>query len=165
MIAIVAAVARNGVIGKNNELPWHLPNDLKYFKEITNGNTVLMGKNTYDSIIARLGKPLPNRNTVVLSSTLTEHPTDVLVCSDITEALRVSNDIYIIGGAGVYKEALDRNIVDTMYLTEVQAKVDGDVLFPQFDKTHWREVNRERHTKDSLHEFNYDFVHYERAVS
>lgn len=154
MISIIVAIAKNNVIGKSNELPWYLPEDLKHFKQITTGKTVLMGKNTYESIVSRLGKPLPDRTNIVITRDINFKPADgVVVYSDLDKALSENNDLFIIGGASIYKQTIDK--ADRLYITEVGQEIDGDAFFPEIDKSIWKETLREPH--DGL-----NFVIYER---
>lgn len=139
MIAIVAAVAKNGVIGAKNELPWHIPEDLKRFRELTHGKIVLMGRKTFDSIMARNGKPLPERtNAVVTTRDDLGAAPGVLVFHSIDEALAnfAGADVYVIGGGEIYRQTIDR--VDTLYLTELDRDVPGDVYFPAFNRDEWK---------------------------
>ena len=153
-----AAVAQNRVIGSHNALPWYIPEDLKHFKALTMGKTVLMGKNTYDSIINRLGKPLPGRNSVVISRQQNlKLPEGVLIFHDIESALTGLKDldeIWVIGGGQIYSQLIDK--ADKMILTEVHKEVEGDVLFPEWSKADWKETSREDHDE-------FSFIEYERA--
>lgn len=154
MISIIVAIAKNNVIGKSNELPWYLPEDLKHFKKITSGKTVLMGKNTYESIVSRLGKALPDRISIVITRDINFKPADgVVVYSDLDKALSENNDLFIIGGASIYKQTIDK--ADRLYITEVEQEIDGDAFFPEVDKSIWKEVAREPHE-------GLNFVIYER---
>jgi dihydrofolate reductase len=160
MISCIVARANNGVIGSDNDLPWYLPADLKRFKELTTGTTVVMGRKTYDSIVARLGHALPNRRNVVLTRQNISLP-DADVIHSI-DAIATLGDVFIIGGAQVYQSTID--MVDTLYVTDVDATIDGDASFPTLDATAWREVSREHHDKDDKNQFDYDFVVYERRA-
>ena len=135
MIIIIAAIGKNNELGKDNKLLWHLPSDLKFFKEKTLGKTIVMGKNTFDS----LPKILPNRKSVVLSHIELNLPSDVIVFYDFNELVNyvknVEDDVYIIGGAQMYKQFLE--LSDMMYLTEIDKTYDADVFFPNFDKKEW----------------------------
>lgn len=139
MITIIAAMAKNRVIGRNNQLPWHLPDDLKNFKNFTAGNTIVMGHKTFLSI----GRPLPNRNNVVISALLP--PTQGIdVCKSFEEGIEKARsygkEIFISGGASVYARALP--IADKLYLSYVKEDYDGDVFFPEFDLSKWEVVER-----------------------
>ncbi len=151
-LALIAGMTKERVIGKGNDLPWHIGEDLKNFKQITEGQTVVMGKNTLDSI----GKPLPNRNNVVLSAEKIRIE-GVDVCTSISEALEKAKSyrkkVFIIGGASVYAQMID--LVDTMYISYIKNDYEGDVLFPEFNEAEWERVE-EKDFKDFL------FVTYKR---
>lgn len=145
------AVADNLVIGKGNDLPWNLPEDLKHFKELTSGKTVLMGRKTYESIVARLGKPLPNRkNVVVTRQENYKVPEGVLIFADLSSAIESlsSDDVYIIGGAEIFKQALP--FCTLAYITHVFGDYDGDAFFPKVDWSEWQKVSEEKHEKFSF---------------
>ena len=165
-LALIAAVAANGVIGRGNALPWHLPGDLAYFKRATMGKPIIMGRLTYDSI----GRPLPGRTNIVISRSADFAPPGVRAVASLDEALALAADValidgsseaVVIGGAQIYAAALPR--VQRLYLTEVHAEVEGDVYFPDIDWTHWRELSRERHSAEPPNPFDYSFVVYERV--
>jgi dihydrofolate reductase len=146
MIALIAAVAKNGIIGSKNKLPWYIPEDLKRFKDLTNGKTVLMGSRTYESIVGYLGKPLPNRTNIVLAGDANiTFPEGVFVYKSIPEALAAhkDKDIFVIGGGMVYKQMID--LADTLYITHVDKEVEGDVSFPAIDPERWNKVSDEPH--------------------
>src|SRR5574342_17806 len=140
MINIIAAMAKNRVIGKNNKLPWHIADDLKNFKKLTSGSVVIMGRKTFESI----GKPLPNRVNIVISSSMPETE-GVIVCHDIPAALEkarsYNKEIFIIGGATIYQQTIPW--ADRMYLSYVKGDYDGDAFFPQYDESQWRVERRE----------------------
>jgi dihydrofolate reductase len=149
-VSLIVAVARNGVIGRDGDLPWRLPDDQKRFRELTTGHHVIMGRKTWESI----GKPLPRRTSVVLSRTAGFAPAGCVVVGDLDEALalaRASGDdeAFVIGGTAVYALALPR--ADRVYLTRVDADLPGDAHFPPFEKEEWREVRREVHPADERH--------------
>lgn len=160
MIALILAKTSNGVIGSNNDLPWRLPADLKHFKDITSGHTVVMGRKTYESIYARLNSALPNRRNLVISRSLEAVPAGFELARSLEDALALSIDetVFIIGGAVVFEECLAKNLADTIYLTEIQADITGDTIFPQLDASVWREVSREAHHRDEKNPYDYDFV-------
>lgn len=145
-LALVAAVARNGVIGRDNDLPWRLKSDLARFKEVTLGKPVLMGRNTWESLPKR---PLPGRANFVISRRFDWRPEGARLFSDFPTALAAARtqaratggqEVCVIGGAGLYRDAMP--LADRLYLTDIAAEPDGDVLFPAFDRTRWRETNR-----------------------
>ena len=146
MFSLIVAVAKNNCIGKNNKLPWDIPEDLEYFKKTTLGKTCLMGQTTLDSIIGYLGKPLPGRKTVVLTRDSNyQPPAGVRVFYSIDEAFEKlkDEDVFVCGGASIYAQTLNR--VDTLYITHVDIVVDGDTFFPEIDKNIWKETWREEH--------------------
>lgn len=162
MIVIVAAVARNGVIGKDNALPWHLPEDLKHFKSLTMGHTVVMGRKTWESLPARF-RPLPGRTNVVVTRNAGYAAPGATVVHSLAAAVKVvaggmAEDLFVIGGAELYRHALPH--AQRLELTEIDAEIDGDARFPAFDRTQWREVRREAGT--SANGLAYAFVSYER---
>lgn len=150
MITIIAAMGKNRVIGRNNQLPWNLPDDLKNFKNFTSGNTIVMGHKTYLSI----GKPLPNRNNVVISSLLPLTP-GLDICPSFEEgiqkALSYGKEVFISGGASIYAQALP--IADKMYLSFVKKHYDGDVFFPEFNMDDWKIVKKTDFPEFELVEF------------
>ena len=159
MISIIAAVAKNRAIGFENKLIYWLPNDLKRFKALTTGHTIIMGRNTYLSLPKGA---LPNRRNVVLSSTISELPgCDVYPTLDAAfKSCRPDEDIYIIGGARVYEQAI--SMADRLCLTEVDdTPAQADAFFP--DYSDWQVVNKEAHPKDERHAFEYAFTDYERT--
>jgi dihydrofolate reductase len=165
-LSLIAAVAANGCIGIDNKLPWYLPDDLKFFKAVTSGKPVIMGRSTFDS----LGRPLPNRTNIVITrNPAFTAPEGVRVVHSLDAALRVAeavaeiagnDEVVIIGGAQVYAEALPR--VRRMYLTEVKKTVPGDAFFPVWDRAQWQEVSREAHHYEPA-QTDYSFVIYERV--
>ena len=132
MIAIIVAMTKDRVIGKNGIIPWKISGEQRQFRELTTGNTIVIGRKAFEEI----GKPLPNRNTVLVSSTIkteTEHCTTI---SDLDEFLKnTTDDLYIAGGAGIYKAALP--YTNVIYLTIVNVDTDGDVFFPELDMNNW----------------------------
>lgn len=163
MIAIIAALDKNNAIGKDNDLPWYLPGDLAYFKQLTLGASVIAGRKTYQSIVARLGKPLPDRQNIVLSRKSFKADAGVVVVNSIESALhRATHDrTFVIGGGQIYEQAIKQ--ADRLYITEVDVAVDGDVFFPTIDKAIWREVSRAHNQADDRHMYSYDHVVYDRA--
>lgn len=131
MISLIVAYTNNYVIGNKGKIPWNIPNEKKRFKELTTGNVVIMGRKTYEEI----GKPLPNRITIVISSTKNFNATNCYTAKSLSEALAIfpNKDIYIAGGQKIYEEAI--NIVDKMYITKINDTIEGDTFFPQFDET------------------------------
>lgn len=159
MISIIVATAENGVIGKDNQLLWKLSADLKQFKNLTTGHSVIMGRKTFESI----GRPLPNRTNIVISRQQDfVLPEGVLKASSLENAIELakthegSEEIFIIGGGNVYEQAL--KITDKIYLTEVDANIEGDAFFPTLDMSEWTETSRVSHHKDEKNEYDFDFV-------
>lgn len=157
---IVAADEQNG-IGINNQLPWRLSADLKYFKQLTTGHYIIMGRNTFESI----GKPLPNRVNIVLSSKADYNPGGVILQSNLPEAIDFvtsngDNECMIIGGAQLYKQAI--TIADRIYLTRVHALCNCDVYFPVISSKDWKLMSTVRHRADDKNEYDYSFEVYER---
>ncbi len=153
--SLIAAVSQNNCIGKKGALPWYLPEDLKHFKKLTAGKVVLMGRKTWDSLPEKF-KPLPNRvNVVITRQTDLVVPTGVEVYHTIDEALAAhQNDaVMVIGGAEIYRQTIDR--ADTLFITAVHQKIDGDVFFPVIDPAVWQETEREEHE-------GFAFVTYQR---
>lgn len=158
MISIIVATDKNGAIGKDNALLWHLPNDLKRFKAITSGHPIVMGRKTFESI----GKPLPNRRNVIISNNKNYKADGCEVVHSLKEALELckGSDIYIIGGGSIYKEAMD--IADNLYLTLVDVELDADTHLENFDLDKWSLVNSEEHLADEKHQYDYQFLDYKR---
>src|SRR5665213_977224 len=138
-ISIIVAISENNAIGKNNQLLWHLPGDLKHFKDITSGHTIIMGRKTFDSV----GKPLPNRrNIVVTRQTLTIPGCEVVNSIDAAlELCKGEEEVFIGGGAEIYKTAMPHT--DRIYLTIVHQPFEADTFFPETDQSEWRKVSRE----------------------
>lgn len=147
MIALVVAMAENNCIGKNGTLPWHLPEDMKHFKEVTMGKTVVMGRKTWESIPDKF-RPLPGRKNVVITRQETYVvPEDVQISSSIEDVIHGANeDVMIIGGGEIYRQTIDK--ADTLYITHVHQHVDGDTFFPDIDSTVWKETSRDE--RDNL---------------
>jgi dihydrofolate reductase len=165
-LAIIVAAAENGVIGRNNALPWHLSEDLKYFKRVTMGKPIVMGRKTFESI----GRPLPGRTNIVITRNAAYSAEGVKVVGTLEEALGLAEDIalidgvdeaVVIGGAEIYATAIP--MAARLYLTEVHAQVEGDAFLPAIDWTQWKEVGRQRHPALDPNPFDYSFVVYERA--
>lgn len=162
MISIIVAASDNDVIGRANTIPWRLSRDLKNFKTLTTGHACIMGRKTYESIVARLGRPLPDRTSIVISHRAeTAAPNGVVFVRSWDEAFRqVKGDAFVIGGATVYAEAL--SFADRLLLTRVHAQMDGDVKFPSLNDAEWRVVHEEAWPKDEKNEFDATYRIYER---
>ena len=159
-IALIAALAENRVIGRENRLPWRLPADLRRFKSVTMGKPVIMGRKTYESI----GKPLPGRSNIVVTRDPDYRAQGCQVVHSLEQALEAGAghaEVMVIGGAELYREALGR--AERMYLTLIRAEVDGDTLFPDIEPQQWRELERESHCADEKNQYDYDFVTLQRV--
>ena len=166
MIALIVAVAENGIIGKNNDLIWYLPKDLQYFKKKTEGHAVIMGRKNFESIPEKF-RPLPKRTNIVVTRNTSFSAEGVQVCNTIEAAIEYAkalNDTepFIIGGGQIYKYCIEHNLVDRMYITEVHKSYDGDTYFPEFEKSLWHKVSEERYEKDDRHEAAFTFCVYDR---
>ncbi len=163
MISIIAAIGNNSVIGNKNSLPWHLPADLKYFKEMTMGKTIVMGLKTFESVG---GKPLPGRKTIILNNDDNYNvPEGCIVAGSIEELLKITyndNEIMVCGGASVYRQFLA--IADRLYLTFIHHDFEGDAYFPEFDINQWKEIKRIDNKADDKNPYNYSFVIFERKT-
>lgn len=160
-ITLVVALADNGVIGSGGRLPWHLPDDLKHFRAVTWGKPLLMGRRTFESI----GRALPGRRNLVLTSASTLPPPGIEYVRDLAAALectRGAAELCVIGGAQLYALALP--LATRLYVTRVHARIDGDVRFPALDVRAWREVARAQHPADDRHAYAMSFIELERAA-
>lgn len=162
-VSIIAAVAENGVIGRGGKLPWRLSDDLRRFRQLTMGHTIVMGRRTWESI----GRPLPGRRLLVVSRQADFHvgAKGVEVAASLEDALRIAavagdDDVFIVGGAELYREALPR--AGRLCLTRVHADVAGDTRFPQFDLNEWQLTASEHHDADAKNEHSFSFETYER---
>jgi len=154
MIIMIAAVAENNALGKNNDLLWHLPNDFKRFKEVTSGHHIIMGRKTFESF----PKPLPNRTHVIITRQKDFEYKNCIVVQDIEKAIAVcptSEDLYIIGGGEIYKQAI--LFADQLDITLVHHSFDADVYFPEIDPEIWELTSETFHSKDEKHLFDYTF--------
>lgn len=154
-ITLIAAVAKNGCIGKDGKLPWHLPEDMAHFKQLTMGKTILMGRKTWESLPEKF-RPLPNRkNIIVTRQAEYQLPTGVERYGSVDEALAAHSEaIIVIGGAELYRQTIAK--ADTLFITHVDQLVDGDAFFPPIDPNVWREAERETHE-------GFSFVTYQRV--
>ena len=161
MLSIIVAKAKNNIIGKNNELVWHLPEDLKHFKELTTGHTIIMGRKTYES----LGKPLPNRKHIIFSQNpdFKVHEENVQVVHsllEIQDLIEGKEEAFVIGGAMIYNFLMP--YVKKMYVTEIKQEFDGDAFFPIINSEEWKETSRTTGIKNEENNLDYDFVTYEK---
>ena len=163
MITIIAAIAKNNALGKDNDLIWHLPADLKRFKKVTTGHHILMGRNTFESI----GKPLPNRTTIIITRNKNYFKEGCLIANSIEEAIEMvenKDDVFIIGGAQIYKESIEKDLVDRLDITQVHHEFEADVFFPEIDLKIWKETAREDLEADEKNKFDFSFVRYSKKT-
>ncbi len=161
---MIAAVAENGVIGKDNNLVWNLPDDMKFFMRKTSGHHVIMGRKNYESIPEKF-RPLPNRTNVVITRQSDYDASTALVVHALKEALDIArangeDEAFIIGGGQIYTLGLE--VADIMYITEVKGSFEGDAFYPEYNQSAWQETERIPHLKDDRHAFAFDFVTYKR---
>jgi len=165
-LALIAAYAQNNVVGIDNKLPWHLPEDLKYFKRVTTGKAIIMGRKTYESI----GRPLPNRTNIVITRNAEFTAPGIEVVNSLDAAIELAEsineingteEVMVIGGAQIYSEALPK--ADRLYLTHVHAEVKGDAYFPAVNFTTWKEVGREDYKASETNPYDYSFAVYDPA--
>src|SRR5690606_4051525 len=160
-ITIIVAASENNAIGKNNQMLWHLPDDFKYFKQQTIGHSVIMGRKTYESI----GKPLPERRNIVVTRDQEWTAGDVDVANSISEILtycRDEREIFIIGGADIYKQTFP--LAQKVLLTRVHTQIDGDAYFPELAADTWKLVDKKEHPKDERHAYDFTFEVWERTA-
>ena len=161
-VSIIAAIADNLAIGKNNKLPWHLPADLKHFKQLTTGHAVVMGKRTFESLP---NGPLPNRKNIVLTSIPEGDFDKYYEATSIKDALDLcehEDEVFIIGGASIFSQAI--KMVDNMYITWVHANFEADTFFPKINLKVWKEISREEFNADEQNPYPYTFCQYKRIA-
>lgn len=161
MICLIVAKSKNNVIGNSNDLPWYLPADLRHFQKITTGSTIVMGRKTWQAILDRNGKPLPNRTNVIVTRDVNFMAEGAVVVHDIKTALKQSDNLFVIGGTEIFTQALP--YVDRLYITEVDADIHGDAFFPELDSSQWNEISRESHPVDEKNQYPYSFVVLDRS--
>jgi dihydrofolate reductase len=160
-ISLVVAFDENYLIGNQNKLPWHLPADLKHFKEITMGHYMLMGRKTYESI----GKPLPGRTSVIITHNPGFRASGCIIATSLSDAIKKcgnEGEVFIIGGAQVFQEAI--KIATHLYATVIHNIFEGDTWFPAPDMLTWKETSREKHEPDEKNKWAYTFINYERRL-
>lgn len=163
-ISIIAAIGKHNELGKNNALLWNLPNDMTYFREKTRGHIIIMGRKTFESI----GKPLPGRQNIVITTDPHYHQTSVTVAHSYEEALTLCDfenypdEVFVIGGAQIYTQALPT--AQTLYITHVDGTFEADTFFPKIDTAVWTEVSRENHAPDQYHQYGYSFDEYKKET-
>ena len=160
-VSLIVAVSENGVIGKDNDLIWHLPKDMKFFKETTQGHHVIMGRKNFESIPHKF-RPLPNRTNVIITRQSDYKAEGCLVVNSVEESIEIAKqngdtEPFIIGGGQIYKIALEQNLVDRIYLTRIHHPFEGDTFFPELNSD-WEEVKREDCYADEKNKYNYSFI-------
>jgi len=163
MISIIVAIGKNNELGKKNALLWNLPADMKHFKETTSGHPVIMGRKTFESI----GRPLPNRQNIVITRNKTHIRHGVYVTHSLEEAINLfknsNEEIFIIGGAEIYKQAME--FADKLYITQIEAEnKNADAFFPEINLNKWQKIKSEKYPKDNLNKYDLEFVEYIRKV-
>jgi len=158
---IMAAKAKNNVIGKDNDLIWHLPADLKFFKQTTKGHTLIMGRKTFES----LANPLPHRDSWIVTRNRDYSADGITTFLSIKSAIRVAEQkgletVFILGGGEIYRQSMD--LADKLIITEVHENFEGDTVFPEIDQSIWKEVSREEHKADEKNKYDFAFVEYLR---
>ena len=159
MITIIAAIGNNNELGKDNDLIWHLPADLKRFKKVTTGHTIVMGRNTFESI----GKPLPNRRSVIITRNQNYKQEGCEVVHSLEEAMDLiaqEEKAFIIGGAQIYKEVMEKGFADYLDITKVHGNFEADVYFPEISMSDWELMSVEEHSADEKNPHNYSFLRY-----
>ena len=162
-ISLVVAASENNAIGKNNQLIWHLPNDLKFFKNTTWGFPVIMGRKSFESV----NKPLPGRTNIVITTNPDWKVETVIVVKNLKDAIQKaaetnSKQIFIIGGGEIYKQSMD--IADSIYITRVHADLEGDTFFPEIDKSKWKLTSNQDFEADEKHAYSYSFQIWEKIL-
>ncbi|MEM6643116.1 MAG: dihydrofolate reductase [Bacteroidota bacterium] len=162
--SMIAAMGTNRVIGKDNDLPWHLPDDFKYFQKTTKGHHVLMGRKNWESLPHKF-KPLPERTNLIITRQADYKAEGATIIQSIQEGKRLAKDaneteLFIIGGGEIYRIGLES--ADRIYLTEIDSDFDGDITFPQFLSEEWKETSRVHHPRDSKHAYAFDYVVYDK---
>ncbi|WP_099362819.1 dihydrofolate reductase [Fredinandcohnia onubensis] len=160
MISLLVAMDRNQLIGKDNDLPWRLPADLAYFKRVTMGHPIIMGRKTFDSI----GRPLPGRENIIVTRDTSYEAEGCKVIHSIEEIVSMNQqtdqELFVIGGAEIFKEILPHS--DRLYITEINEEFKGDTYFPTFDKSKWKVISEEQGIKDEKNPYDYTFLVYEK---
>tara|TARA_B100000963_G_scaffold70781_1_gene58999 strand:+ start:7727 stop:8227 length:501 start_codon:yes stop_codon:yes gene_type:complete len=165
LVSLIVAVSENKVIGKDNDLVWHLPNDMKFFKDVTKGHFVIMGRRNYESIPHKY-RPLQNRTNVIVTRQDNYKAKGCLIVNSVEEAIELAQkagdkESFIIGGGQIYKHAIVKNLVNRIYLTRVHTEIDGDTYFDDLDDS-WKLVNADFNPSDEKHPFDFTFQTFER---
>lgn len=165
VVSLIVAVSENKVIGKDNDLVWHLPNDMKLFRDTTKGHFVIMGRKNYESIPHKY-RPLPSRTNVIVTRQDDYKAKGCLVVNSVEKAIEIAQkagdkEPFVIGGGQIYKHAIENNLVDRIYLTRVHTEIDGDTYFDDLDDS-WKLVHTDLHPSDDKHSFAFTFQTFER---
>ena len=166
IVSLIVAIAENNVIGKDNDLIWHLPNDMKFFKEKTLNHHIITGRKNYISIPEKY-RPLANRTNIVLTRQTDFKESGCVVLHSLEDAIiyATKNDeteLFIIGGGQIYKEALEKGLIDRMYITHVNHQFDGDTFFPEINNEAWKKISETNNPIDEKHRYSYSFAVYEK---
>ena len=164
IISMIAAMGSNRTIGKDNDIPWHLPDDFKYFKNTTKGHHVIMGRKNWESLPHSF-QPLPHRQNIVITRQKDYQAEGAEIVASLENAIAIARnndekEAFIIGGGEIYRMGLE--LADRIYLTEIDGEFDGHVTFPEFNKSKWKEESREHHPADERHKYSFDFVIYSK---
>ena len=163
MITIIAAIGLNNELGKDNDLIWHLPADLKRFKKVTTGHAIIMGRKTFESI----GKPLPNRRSIIITRNILYKKEGCEVVHSLEDAIKLIQDqehAFIIGGAQIYREAIEKKLVDQLDITKVHQNFDADVFFPTLELSSWEVISEETFLPDDKNKYTYSFLSYKKIT-
>ena len=166
-VSIIAAVANNLVIGRDNDLAWHLPDDMQFFKETTTGHHVIMGRKNYESIPDKY-RPLPGRTNIIVTHNSNFKAEECVVVNSINDAIECASkageeEAFIIGGGEIYRQSID--LTDRMYITKVDAEVEGDTYFPEFNENDWNSKKLSTHGADERHEYAYSIWQYDKITN
>lgn len=166
IISLIAALSQNRVIGKNNTLPWHLPDDMKFFMQTTKEHHIIMGRKNYDSIPEKF-RPLPNRTNIIVTHQPSFKAPGCLVVNSLERGLEIARlhgeqELFIIGGSEIYQ--LGMPYANRLYVTEIHAVIDGDTFFPDVNPKEWKEISRKPHPADGRHLYSFDFVIYDKVI-
>jgi len=160
LISLIVAMDKHRLIGRDNQLPWHLPQDLAYFKKVTMNHKIIMGRKTFESI----GRPLPGRENIIITRDSTYSQEGCTILHSIDEILKLSSrsneELFVIGGAEIFKEIL--SVSDRLYITEIDDVFEGDTYFPDRKETEWKKISIEKGTKDEKNPYDFEFVVYEK---
>jgi len=166
IVSLIVAVAENNVIGKDNTLIWHLPKDMQFFKQTTLNHHIITGRKNYISIPEKF-RPLANRTNIVLTRQNNFTEENCVIHNSLEAAIEFAKknnetEVFIIGGGQIYKEALDKGLVDKMYITHVHHTFEGDTFFPEVNIEKWKKISEEHHSKDEKHTYDFSFCVYSR---